>query len=201
VEELVANWDLSDAPARNVELAATLSLVLFDSNYLMSSRDRAPLRAALRDAHGPWRLLVAHHPLGTRARKGSDAAYEDDVRRAVREAGVAVQLMLAGHEHNLQVVALDDPGPRVVVVAGAGARPQRVRTKSPSRLFAFEGLGFARVDLLADPSGERLRVTLFAVSRWGSLLGLAPEVLGRWSLDPADGVHVEPLAIQVVEGR
>jgi hypothetical protein len=198
VAELVRNWELSDRPARTVELGSGLSLVLFDSNHLRDTRDRAPLRAALREAAGPWRILAAHHPIGTRGKHSE--GYEADVRRAVREAGVPVQLMLAGHEHNLQVVALDDPGPRVVVVAGAGARPRPVKHQIPGRLFGFEGLGFARVDLLAEESGERLRVTLFSAPRWASLLGLAPDVLGRWSVGPDDALAVEPLEIEVVEG-
>ena len=122
---------------------------------------------------------------GTIGTHGHQDEYTKDVRAAVRESGVAVQLMLAGHEHNLQVVAQDDPGPRLVVVSGAGSDKRAVGTRSAARLFAFEDLGFARVDLVGNATGDRLRVTLFAAPRWTSLLGFPPEVLGRWSIAEA----------------
>jgi hypothetical protein len=179
-----------------VQLAPRLSLVLYDSNQLQNGGDMRPLRDAIRAATGPWRVLVAHHPIGTH---GHQDEYTKDVRAAVRDSGVAVQLMLAGHEHNLQVVALDDPGPRLVVVSGAGSRPRDVVTKSRTRLFAFDDLGFVRVDLIGHAGDERLQVTLFAAGHWPALLGFAPEVLGRWSVAADGTVEVEPLAIRLVE--
>jgi hypothetical protein len=195
VSPFVANFELSGEPATWVALADRVSLVLFDSNQLQNGGDTEPLSAALRAAPGPWRILVAHHPIGTRGREDE---YTKSVRSAVRESGVAVQLMLAGHEHNLQVVAQDDPGPRLVVVSGAGSRPRDVQTKSRTRLFAFDDLGFARIDLLGRGAGERLQVTLFATSRWPAILGFPPDVLGRWSVTSEGAVAVEPLAIRLV---
>jgi hypothetical protein len=196
IPSFVTNFRLSDEAATWVQLAPRVSLVLYDSNRLQNGGDRRPLRDALRAAPGPWRVLVAHHPIGTQGRPDE---YTEDVRAAVRESGVAVQLMLAGHEHNLQVVAQDDPGPRLVVVSGAGSRPRDVVTKSRTRLFAFDELGFVRVDLLGRGGAERLQVTLFATRHWPALLGFAPEVLGSWSVDADGTVSVEPLAIRLVE--
>jgi hypothetical protein len=88
--------------------------------------------------------------------------------------------MLAGHEHNLQLLRVDPPSPRLVVVSGAGARPKTVKTKRRARLFKHEGLGFARIDLVRDAFGERLAVTLYGAPHWGSFLGAGPEVLARW---------------------
>jgi hypothetical protein len=196
VTPFVTNFLLSGEPATWVALTPRVSLVLFDSNQLQNGGDIAPLRDALRAAPGPWRILVAHHPIGTH---GKSDTYTKDVRAAVRESGVPVQLMLAGHEHNLQVVAQDDPGPRLVVVSGAGSRPRDVTTKSKSRLFAFDQLGFARIDLLGEGDRERLQVTLFATGHWSAIFGFAPEVLGRWSVAADGTVAVEPLAIRLVE--
>ena len=196
ISPFVANWQLSGEPASWVALAPKVSLVLFDSNLLQNGGDTAPLRDALRASPGPWRILVAHHPIGTH---GNRDEYTKDVRKAVRESGVPVQLMLAGHEHNLQVVAQDDPGPRLVVVSGAGSRPRDVVGKSATRLFGYDQLGFVRVDLVAQDKSERLQVTLFSSGHWPALLGFPPEILGRWSVAADGTISVEPLAIRLVE--
>ena len=196
ISPFVANFRLSGEAATWVELAPRVSLVLVDSNQLQNGGDTAPLRDALRAAPGPWRILVAHHPIGTHGRLDG---YTKDVRAAVRESEVPVPLMLAGHEHSLQVVAQDGPGPRLVVVSGAGSRPREIETKSPTRLFAFDELGFVRVDLLGRGDAERLQVTLFATGHWPALLGFAPEILGRWSVAADGTVAVEPLAIRLVD--
>jgi len=107
--------------------------------------------------------------------------------------------MLGGHEHNLQILRVDPPGPRVVVVSGAGSRPRPLKSKSRGRSFSREGLGFARIDLTATQDGPRLVVSLFAVHRWRSLLGRAPELLGRWSIAPNGELHALPLAVRTRE--
>ena len=155
----VANFRLSGEPATWVELAPRVSLVLFDSNQLQNGGDTAPLRDALRAAPGPWRILVAHHPIGTHGRRDE---YTKDVRAAVRESGVPVQLMLAGHEHSLQVVAQDDPGPRLVVVSGAGSRPRddRDQESDPAlrlRRARLRPRGSARTRRRGAPPGDALR--------------------------------------------
>jgi hypothetical protein len=71
-----------------------------------------------------------------------------------------------------------------------------LRSESEGRLFAYEGLGFARVDLLRDAVGERLAVTLYAVSRWASLVDAAPEVLARWSVLADGRLLREPIAVR-----
>jgi hypothetical protein len=199
IAPFVANWRLSAEAASWVALSPRVSLVLFDSNRLQNGGDTAPLRDALRAAPGPWRILVAHHPIGTHSGRERRDEYTADVRQAVRDAGVPVHLMLAGHEHNLQLVAQDDPGPRLVVVSGAGSRPRDVISRSKTRLFASEQLGFVRVDLLGAGEGERLEITLFAVPHGWALFGFPAEVLGRWSVAVDGAVSVEPLEIRIVE--
>ena len=89
---------------------------------------------------------------------------------AIREAGVPVQLMLAGHEHNLQLLESTRRAPASWSIAGGGSSPDRVKSESRGRLFTYEGLGFARVDLVGSEARERLMVTLYAAPRWRSLL-------------------------------
>jgi hypothetical protein len=117
--------------------------------------------------------------------------------QAIREADVEVHVMLAGHEHNLQLIRIDPPGPRLVVVSGAGARPRKVASHSRARLFKHDGLGFARVDLVRDAFGERLAVTLYDAPHWSSLLGFGPEVVARWSVVRGGGQLLrEPIAVR-----
>lgn len=197
----VSNWRISAETASVAELGSGVSLVLVDSNRLLRGAGSAPLRDALRAARGPWRIVAAHHPMGTSLdedytpREGV-GHYGETVREAIREAGVEVHLLLAGHEHSLQLLRVDLPGPRLVVVSGAGALPTRIRSKSSSRLFKHEGLGFARVDLVSDAFGERLAVSLYAAPGWASLLGAGPELLARWSVTLDGNLRREPISVR-----
>jgi len=198
VPEFVANWVLPDAGAAEVfALSSRVSLVLFDSMTLLKTLDATALRDALRRAPGPWRILAAHHPVGTERRESGDRAgdpaiYEALVRRAIADAGVDVHVMLAGHEHNLQLIELSGTAPHLVAIAGGGSGSLPVKSRSAGRLFAYEGLGFARVDLLREEGVERLAVTLFAAPTWRRLLGVAPRALARWSVGLDGAVRAEP---------
>jgi hypothetical protein len=205
VPRLVSNWRLSPKPIETVELPGGVSLVLIDSTPLERGGDPGPLRDALRASRGPWRILAAHHPIGT----SRDLGYTKDrgigdfgalVQQAIREAQVDVQLMLGGHEHNLQLLRVDPPGPRVVVVSGAGSRPRPMKTRSRGRVFSREGLGFARVDLTSTQDGPRLVVSLFETPRWRSLLGFTPELLGRWTITASGDLRALPLAVRTRDG-
>jgi hypothetical protein len=121
------------------------------------------------------------------------------VEGAIRDAGVPVQLLLAGHEHNLQLLERPEPGPRLVAISGGGSSPSRVKSKSRGRLFSYEGLGFARVDLIGSEGHERLMVTLYAAPRWRSLLRQAPEVLARWSVTVDGDLLTEPISVRTLE--
>jgi hypothetical protein len=204
VSEFVSNWQLSAEPAKAIELGRGVSLILFDSSPLEVGGDSAPLREALRASRGPWRILAAHHPLGTSRDHGykKEAGVGDygaRVRNAIVDAGVPVQLMLAGHEHSLQLIELGMPGPRLVVIAGGGSHPNPIKTRSRGRLFGYMGLGFARVDLIGEADAQRLVVTLFSAPRWRGWLGRPPEVLARWSVSVDGEVFGEPLSIEVIE--
>lgn len=205
VPQLVSNWKLSSKLVETIELEGGVSLLLIDSTPLERGGDPGPLRDALRASRGPWRILAAHHPIGTDRELG----YTKDrgvghfgalVQQAIREAQVDVQLMLGGHEHNLQLLRVDPPGPRVVVVSGAGSRPRPLKSRSRGRVFSREGLGFARVDLTLTQDGPRLVVSLFETPRWRSLLGFSPELLGRWTVNSSGELHALPLAVRTREG-
>jgi hypothetical protein len=194
IPRFVANWRLSAKPVETFEPAPGVSLILFDSNRSQAP-DVAALRDAIRAAPGPWRVLVAHHPIGTSRDHGYSVergvgSYGERVERAVAEAGVPVTLMLAAHEHNLQLLQLSSPGPALEVIAGGGSHAFPIESSTQAPRVALGSLGFARVDFPGDPSG-RVRVTLFATSKLAAWLGREPRVVAHGSVDLSGHVHIE----------
>jgi hypothetical protein len=188
----VANWRLPSEPAAVVELGEGVSLIAFDSNAAFAGEaaaggDLAALADALRSARGPWRVLLAHHPVAGEGRGDERARYRryrDAVLEAIEASGVRVQLALAGHEHNLQVLAMEPPGPALQVISGAAAAPRSIRDENPSRLFGVSRVpGFARIDLLGSGDAERLVVSLVLRPRWPRRALGATQLAARFSVD------------------
>jgi hypothetical protein len=104
---------------------------------------------------------------------------------AVAVSGVEVQLMLAGHEHNLQLLAMDAPAPRLHAISGGGSGARSMHRTDPRRLAGFEEPGFLRVDLVDEeemPNRARLLVTLYGLPGFvRDLTGRGPrELAHRW---------------------
>jgi hypothetical protein len=167
IPRYLANWRLQKGGAFVEQAAAGVSLVFFDSTH---GRTRDGLRAlteALAGTRGPWRVVVAHHPVDASA-KGAL------VREAIAAAGVPVHVWLAGHEHNLQLGEPGAPGPALQVVAGAGSHATGLKYDLPGRRVFRRSLGYARVDLVAGAAGapgDELVVSLvtvrpFPAARW-----------------------------------
>ncbi len=184
----VSNWVLPHEVARAINLQGGVSLVLVDSSRLLASPP-GELVAALREATGPWRILVAHHPPGTS--DDQNGIYAQRLRDAIAEAGKPVQLVLAGHEHNLQLIELSLGAPALVVVAGSGSDTFPIITQSAGRRFGKDALGFARVQLVGRGEAERLVVTLYETPRWRSAIGGSPIERARWSIDARGEVRDE----------
>lgn len=100
-----------------------------------------------------WHVIAVHHPLETVGDHGQcrstclnqdlhSSGYERYVRNlrsAIRQSRVPVQLVLGGHDHSLQLLARpadpECPGcPRVHVVSGAGSKVTRVAAPDPTTL-------------------------------------------------------------------
>ena len=166
VPRFVTNWTLPREVAGVVELADGVSLVLLDSQRVIDGGRAYGLADALRRAAGPWRVLVAHHPLAfADAEKHRDehAAYSAAVRAAIERSGAPPQLVLSGHKHNLQLLALDAPARGLQVIAGGGSGARSLYD-APTRLTASESRGYARIDQVSGTGGERLVASLYAVS-------------------------------------
>jgi hypothetical protein len=183
-----SNWRMPAGLVEVHELPGGVSLVVFDSDLVFEGGGANELAAALRASRGPWRIIAAHHPIAIRARTGDvarHARYRRNVLDAIAASGVAVQLLLAAHDHNLQLLEMDAPAPRLHAISGGGSGARSLQRSDPNRLAGFEQPGFVRVDLVAGPGvpkRERLVVTLVGLPGFiGRLIGRGPQELAqRW---------------------
>jgi hypothetical protein len=152
----LGNW-LMPEQARSYEIGAGVSVVAFHSELVNQGLPADALADALRASRGPWRIVIAHHPIADPG-AGWNEPYGDRVLAAIEAAGQPVHLFLAGHQHSLQ--ALRGPGAALHVVSGGGGAD--VRALSPAgaeRLYGEAAWGFVRVD--ASPAA--LDVTFLAL--------------------------------------
>jgi hypothetical protein len=188
IETRIANWRMPDGDVASYSLAPGVDLVAYDSQHLIDAGGEEALTRALRAAAGPWRIVASHHPLRLDWETEKAQREVEPIRRAIAAAKVPVQLSLGGHEHNLQVLDLEEPRLGVQVIAGGGSRPRPVDGDVPARLVAFEGLGFVRIDLVGSET-PRLIVTLFTVpsgpvpSSWPRPWPSRPQVAAAFEID------------------
>lgn len=176
------NWSTTRDAADVVTLAPGLSLIRVDSTLIQEERSVEPVRRALSRAPGPWRILAVHDPIAVidppRPGRWNFAA---ELRRAIAESGVEVQLTLSGHRHNLQLVKLPPPNRGLQVISGGGSG--RRRFKDPpfvGRVFGIETTGFVRVDLLHGAENEGLLVSVYTAPVWPLLFWESPQRVARW---------------------
>ncbi|HXZ86893.1 MAG TPA: hypothetical protein VEI82_15530, partial [Myxococcota bacterium] len=120
---------------------------------------------------GPWRVLVAHHPLD------SDVASQG-IERALASSDERADLLLAGHIHDLRASALEPPYPVVQLVSGGGGGSESRERPLPGQIWQLQSTGFARVDLVGEGEKSHLRLRLFAVSANGNVA----RVVAAWAL-------------------
>jgi hypothetical protein len=174
----VPGFRLLGLPVERLDFPGGVSLVFYDSTRLLreaSATELPRLTASVRDAPGPWRIAVGHHPLDGRP----DSAR---VEAALAAAGVPVQLHLAGHFHDLRVATGAPPLPALQIVSGAGGGAESKRRTLPGQRLLVKRPGFARVERVGRGADARLRVRLFAVSADASA-----EQVADWSVG-LDGV-------------
>jgi calcineurin-like phosphoesterase family protein len=179
VPDFVANWRMYGRPVETLELPQGVSFVFYDSTHLRlpaGKADLAKLTRALHDSKGPWRILVAHHPLD------SDVPSQG-IAHAIADADVRPDLLLAGHIHDLRASALEPPYPTLQIVSGGGGGSESRERALPGEIFRAQSTGFARLDLVGEGERQLLRVRLFAVSANGNV----PRVVAAWTLR-RDGV-------------
>jgi hypothetical protein len=185
VPEYLPSWRLLGLPAETLELPQGVSLVFFDSTALRlpaGEKDLPLLTQALRESHGPWRILIGHHPLDGRGPSPR-------IEAAIAAAGTRAQLMLAGHIHDLRAGTLLAPLPALQVVSGGGGGSESNHKELPAEMWKAASTGFARVDLVGDGERAYLRVRMFEVS------DDEERVAAAWRVSLAGDVSSETLAL------
>jgi hypothetical protein len=186
VPDYVANWRLLGLPVETLELPQGVSLVFYDSTALRApsgAGDLPLLTKALRDSRGPWRILVAHHPIDFKD-------ISRGIERAIADSGVRPQLLLVGHIHDLRAGTLDPPLPALQLISGGGGGNESNHNALPNELWRLASTGFARVDLVGDGDRAHLRLRVFAVSASDDVA----RVVAAWSLSPDGALAAETLA-------
>lgn len=176
------NW-LMPAEARSYELGGGVSVIGFHSEYVNKGAPATALAEALRASKGPWRIVIAHHPLADPG-AGWNPGYARRVLQAIEASGRRVDLFLAGHQHSLQ--ALYGAGATLHVVSGAGGASIRRLAPAANRPYAEARYGFVRID--ARP--EALDVMFLALD---GIFDRDAEPRARFRVTPAGEVSTLPV--------
>lgn len=180
VPRFVSNWNVPAGIVEVRQLEGGISLILLDSTLFQERPATDALVGAIEHAPGPWRILVSHHPVvATGPSSELPDSYRSRMLAALESARGKVQMLVSGHEHNLQLVQLDGTAPALQVVAGSGSNPRGIDTPDPDRRFGSGSPGFARIDLVDGEEGERLVASLYEVSRHARRY----ELVARYSVD------------------
>jgi hypothetical protein len=188
VPDYVANWRLLGLPVETLELPQGVSLIFYDSTALRlpSGVSQLPLLTkALRESRGPWRILVAHHPIDFHE-------VSHGIEAALANAGVRAQLLLVGHIHDLRAGTLESPLPALQLISGGGGGDESNHQALPNQLWQLKSTGFARIDLVGNEPTDHLRLRVFAVSATDDV----PVVVAAWTLSRDGAVSAETLAAE-----
>ena len=190
IPDYVSNWRLLGVSVETLELPQGVSLIFYDSTALRmkSGASQLPrLTTALRESRGPWRILVAHHPIDFHP-------VSQGIEGALADAGVRPQLLLAGHIHDLRAGTLESPLPALQLISGGGGGDESNRDTLRGQLWQLKSTGFARIDLVGGEPADHLRLRVFAVSATDGV----PTLVAAWTLSRDGAVLPETLA---PEGR
>ena len=178
----VSNWNVHPGIADVGELGRGISLVRADSEAIQQAGTAEPVREALEHSRGRWRILAVHRPIALReGETPKPDSFKGLMRRALAGTRRPPQLVLSGHDHNLQVVPTNFGAPALQVIAGSGS--SRRRFKQPpyaDRAFGVETTGFARIDLLGHGKDQGLLVSLYTMPRYPIHAWREPRLVSRW---------------------
>jgi hypothetical protein len=153
-----SGFDLWRFPARTYIVQTDVAeLILFDSSPIAYGWEDelenalCPLRAALAQPKSkPWRIVAAHHPIYSCGEHGNDAStlrLRALLQPLLEESDV--DLYVAGHDHDLELVA-DAPIHRpMLLVSGSASKIRRRGACRESASFKVQG-GFAVIDVDAE---------------------------------------------------
>jgi predicted MPP superfamily phosphohydrolase len=158
-------FDLWRFPARSYIVQTDVAeLIFFDSSPIASGWDDelanalCPLRAALAQPKSkPWRIVIAHHPIYSCGAHGDDESTRNlRARLLPMFVEAEVDLYVAGHDHDLELVADAPAGTPMLLVSGAASKIRRTGACNESASFKLEG-GFAVIDV----SSKDLEVNVY----------------------------------------
>lgn len=198
--------------------AGPVALFAWDTNHLVRGCEPAigglpdcldeqdGVLRALDRAQVPFKLWLGHHPYWSNGDHGDAGDFEDGgfslwrggaFQQLAREYVVGkADLMLSGHDHNLQAFVHPHLRGTALVVTGAGGKttPLRPRSRRGPSVFEEDGvLGLTLVEATAD----ELRVEIYGAPRGpcGTVPHLTPSALApRFTMRRARGEawRVEP---------
>ena len=186
IPKFLSNWSIAPGVADVVEIATGLSVIRVDSKHAQDAAGAAEVRAAIERAKGPFRVLALHVPIALPEGPRPPRRFVADItalRDVVANTREPVQLVMSGHEHNLQAILLDLGRPSLHVIAGGGSNARRVVPPAPvfrGRKFAMPATGFARVDLLGHGAEQGLLVSIFNMPRHPFVFWRPPRLVSQW---------------------
>ncbi len=147
-----SRWQM---PARYYQFTQTVG----DQSVLFVALDTEPLANPLVDASqqlawlaqtlaasdAHWKIVYGHHPIYSGGQHGNNPGLIKNLEPILKRANV--DLYLAGHDHDQQM--LQAQGSLNFVISGAGAKSRDVRWQSNTR-YAATNLGFTRFRLSAE---------------------------------------------------
>jgi tartrate-resistant acid phosphatase type 5 len=107
------------------------------------------LKKAISRSNAQWKIVLGHHPIYSYGQHGNTQELQ---RKLLPELKGKVDYYLAGHDHDLQVIAKDGIS---FVVSGAAAKLRKTKMGSGS-LFAQSKLGFSHLRI----EGEKADLTI-----------------------------------------
>ncbi len=166
--------------------AGAAHLFAWDTNYLVHRCSDWPgeqldchltapeMLGALSSSTAPFRIWLGHHPFVSNGEHGDAGDYLDaglslwrgeGLRRLMRRHLIGqADLLLSGHDHNLQAFLDGELRGTAAVVSGAGAKSTALRPPSQRNPAAFErdqAFGFA----LVEASASSLSVEIHAIDK------------------------------------
>lgn len=110
-----------------------------------STQQLAWLEQSLQASTARWKIVYGHHPIYSGGQHGNNPRLIQNLKPILERTGV--DLYLAGHDHDQQM--LQAQGQLNFVISGAGSKSRDVRWQSNTR-YAATNLGFTRFRLSAE---------------------------------------------------
>jgi hypothetical protein len=134
-----------------------LDTVPIENGAASAERQLDWLRQALRQSRSRWKIVYGHHPVYTAGEHGGRVGYlprlKERLLPILKER--KVDLYLAGHEHDLEV--LKPEGGVVFAVSGGGGKDLRPLESNRCQAWAASAYGFT----VLEAAGEELAVRFF----------------------------------------